>query len=76
MLNEPLRFDVTDALESNVTGLQPDTLYAVQAAAITRKGDGDRSQPVKIKTPGGVPVRPTVTLKYRPPCTIPFDRKT
>ncbi|VVC24819.1 Hypothetical protein CINCED_3A017850 [Cinara cedri] len=63
LLNEPLRFDVTDALESNVTGLQPDTLYAVQVAAITRKGDGDRSQPVKIKTPGGVPIRPTVTLK-------------
>lgn len=64
MLNEPLRFDVTDALESNVTGLQPDTLYAVQVAAITRKGDGDRSFPVKIKTPGGVPVRPVVNLKY------------
>lgn len=54
---------MTDALESNVTGLQPDTLYAVQVAAITRKGDGDRSHPVKIKTPGGVPVRPVVTLK-------------
>lgn len=65
MLNEPLRFDVTDvALESNVTGLQPDTSYAVQVAAITRKGDGDRSHPVKIKTPGGVPVRPFVYLKY------------
>jgi len=55
---------VTDALESNVTGLQPDTLYAIQVAAITRKGDGDRSYPAKIKTPGGVPVRPVVNLKY------------
>lgn len=63
LLNEPLRFDVTDALESNVTGLQPDTLYAIQVAAITRKGDGDRSYPAKIKTPGGVPVRPVVNLK-------------
>ncbi|XP_025425132.1 tyrosine-protein phosphatase Lar isoform X2 [Sipha flava] len=63
LLNEPLRFDVADALESNVTGLQPDTLYAIQVAAITRKGDGDRSHPVKIKTPGGVPVRPVVNLK-------------
>ncbi|XP_050443629.1 tyrosine-protein phosphatase Lar isoform X3 [Adelges cooleyi] len=63
LLNEPLRFDVAEALESNVTNLQPDTLYAVQIAAITRKGDGDRSHPVKIKTPGGVPVRPIVNLK-------------
>ncbi|XP_050531444.1 tyrosine-protein phosphatase Lar isoform X2 [Daktulosphaira vitifoliae] len=63
LLNEPLRFDVAEALESNVTNLQPDTLYAIQVAAITRKGDGDRSHPVKIKTPGGVPVRPVVSLK-------------
>lgn len=55
---------MTDSLESNVTGLQPDTLYVVQVAAITRKGDGDRSFPVKIKTPGGVPIRPVVNLKY------------
>lgn len=48
----------------NVTGLQPDTKYSVQVAALTRKGDGDRSSPVFVKTPGGVPNRPTVTLKY------------
>lgn len=51
------------ALEINVTGLQPDTKYSVQVAALTRKGDGDRSQPVSVKTPGGVPLRPTVNLK-------------
>ncbi|KAL9924781.1 tyrosine-protein phosphatase Lar isoform 5-T7 [Glossina fuscipes fuscipes] len=62
-LNEPLKFDVVDALEFNVTGLQPDTKYSIQVAALTRKGDGDRSAAVIVKTPGGVPVRPTVSLK-------------
>ncbi|XP_055908699.1 tyrosine-protein phosphatase Lar isoform X5 [Eupeodes corollae] len=62
-LNEPLKFDVVDALEYNVTGLQPDTKYSIQVAALTRKGDGDRSNAVIVKTPGGVPVRPTVSLK-------------
>lgn len=61
-----MRFDVLDgaALELNVSGLQPDTKYSVQVAALTRKGDGDRSQPVSVKTPGGVPNRPTVNIKY------------
>lgn len=60
-----MRFDVVDtnALEYNVTGLQPDTKYSVQVAALTRKGDGDRSPPATAKTPGGVPNRPTVNLK-------------
>jgi netrin-G3 ligand len=60
-----MRFDVLDgnAQELNVTGLQPDTKYSVQVAALTRKGDGDRSPPITIKTPGGVPNRPTVNLK-------------
>ncbi|XP_075224407.1 tyrosine-protein phosphatase Lar isoform X3 [Lycorma delicatula] len=65
LLNEPMRFDVLDGgvLEMNVTGLQPDTKYSVQVAALTRKGDGDRSPPASVKTPGGVPNRPTVNLK-------------
>ncbi|XP_059050774.1 tyrosine-protein phosphatase Lar isoform X3 [Achroia grisella] len=64
-LNDPMRFNVMDdtTLELNVTGLQPDTKYNVQVAALTRKGDGDRSAPVSVKTPGGVPNRPTVNLK-------------
>lgn len=62
-LNEPMKFDVVDALEYNVTGLQPDTRYSIQVAALTRKGDGDRSLPVIVKTPGGVPVRPVTTIK-------------
>ncbi|XP_053606760.1 tyrosine-protein phosphatase Lar isoform X5 [Plodia interpunctella] len=65
LLNDPMRFNVMDetTLELNVSGLQPDTKYSVQVAALTRKGDGDRSAPVSIKTPGGVPNRPTVNLK-------------
>lgn len=32
-------------------------------AALTRKGDGDRSTAILTKTPGGVPVRPVMNLK-------------
>lgn len=63
-LNEPMKFDVGEGLvELNITGLQPDTKYSVQVAALTRKGDGDRSLAQVVKTPGGVPIRPTVNLK-------------
>lgn len=60
-----MRHDVLgdSILEHNVTGLQPDTKYSIQVAALTRKGDGDRSPPVTIKTPGGVPNRPALSFK-------------
>ena len=63
--SQPLRFNTgdPDSTSYNVTGLQPDTRYKVQVAALTRKGDGTRSQPVSVKTPGGVPSRPDVDLK-------------
>lgn len=65
LLNEPIRRDVHEGvLEVNITGLQPDTRYSVQVAALTRKGDGDRSPPVHVRTPGGVPNRPHVNVKY------------
>ncbi|XP_076680114.1 tyrosine-protein phosphatase Lar isoform X4 [Andrena cerasifolii] len=65
LLNEPIRLEVNEngVLEVNITGLQPDTKYSIQVAALTRKGDGDRSTPVHIKTPGGVPNRPQVNVK-------------
>ncbi|XP_024872171.1 tyrosine-protein phosphatase Lar isoform X9 [Temnothorax curvispinosus] len=65
LLNEPIRRDVHDdgVLEVNITGLQPDTRYSVQVAALTRKGDGDRSVPIHVRTPGGVPNRPQVNVK-------------
>ncbi|XP_015173422.1 PREDICTED: tyrosine-protein phosphatase Lar isoform X9 [Polistes dominula] len=65
VFNEPIRRDVQEdnVREINITGLQPDTKYSVQIAALTRKGDGDRSAPVHVKTPGGVPNRPQVSIK-------------
>lgn len=59
-----MKFEISDGvLEYNISSLQPDTKYSVQVAALTRKGDGDRSQAQTVKTPGGVPVRPEVNLK-------------
>ncbi|CAG9761335.1 unnamed protein product [Ceutorhynchus assimilis] len=64
-LNEPMRFNVLgdQTSELNITSLQPDTTYYVQVAALTRKGDADRSKSVEVRTPGGVPNRPSLTLK-------------
>lgn len=61
----PLRFNTNsgDITRFNVSGLQPDTRYVVQVAALTRKGDGSRSEPARVKTPGGVPSRPNIDLK-------------
>ncbi|XP_060521097.1 tyrosine-protein phosphatase Lar isoform X3 [Cylas formicarius] len=77
-LNDPMRFDVfgDTVLELNVTSLQPDTTYVIQVAALTRKGDGDRSTPVNVRTPGGVPNRPALTLKIierEPTITIELE---
>ncbi|XP_064477479.1 tyrosine-protein phosphatase Lar-like isoform X1 [Ornithodoros turicata] len=65
LINEPQRYDVADeaAEEYNVTGLQPDTEYSVQVAAVTRKGDGSRSRPKLARTHGGVPTRPELTAR-------------
>lgn len=61
----PLTFSTTsgDVTTYNVTGLEPDTRYIIQVAALTRRGDGTRSEAVKVKTPGGVPSRPNIDLK-------------
>nr|XP_018903286.1 PREDICTED: tyrosine-protein phosphatase Lar isoform X3 [Bemisia tabaci] len=63
--NESMLFHVMNGtmLEYNVSGLQPNTSYTVQVAALTRKGDGNRSQPSTVSTPGGVPSRPSLNLK-------------
>ena len=47
----------------NVTNLQPDTRYLVQVAAVTSKGDGKRSDKVRVETPGGVPSMPKIDVK-------------
>lgn len=62
-MGQPLRYDVGAVEEYTIGGLQPDTSYAVQVAALTRKGDGARSAPKRVTTPGGVPNRPAVSLK-------------
>ena len=39
-------------LDAVIGGLEPEVLYQVQVAAYTRKGDGERSRPKKVKTKG------------------------
>jgi len=50
----PIMVDIADSNRTDVTvgGLQPDMTYQFQVLAYTRKGDGDRSKPKKIKTKG------------------------
>ena len=64
-LNEPIRSIILEdnVLHANISGLQPDTSYSVQVSAVTRKGDGARSLPFKVKTPGGVPSKPQLNVK-------------
>ena len=47
-------YDTIDgsATEVVIGSLLPDTFYRFQVAAYTRKGDGERSRPRKIKTKG------------------------
>lgn len=49
--------------ELNVTGVQPNTEYSVQVAALTRRGEGEKSAPVMGLTPGGVPSKPELEIK-------------
>ena len=64
LVNEPIKIDVTNgnSEEFNVTDLQPDTEYSIQVAAVTRKGQGQRTRSEKIRTLGGVPSRPYLHL--------------
>lgn len=64
-MNEPIRSIILEenVLQANISGLQPDSRYDVQVAALTRKGDGARSMPVHVQTPGGVPSRPELVVK-------------
>ena len=50
----PIMFDLADGSKSEaiVANLLPDTSYQFQVAAYTRKGDGERSKPKKVKTKG------------------------
>ena len=60
----------------NVSNLQPDTRYLVQVAAVTSKGDGKRSDKVRVDTPGGVPSMPRIEVKLierEPAITIDIE---
>ena len=50
----PGMHDMMDGSKSEVVigGLRPDTTYQFHVAAYTRKGDGERSRPRKVKTKG------------------------
>ena len=50
----PLMLDITDSTRTEVTiaGLQPESYYLIQTAAYTRKGDGEKSKPRRVKTKG------------------------
>lgn len=54
LIGAPAMVDTLDGLKNEVTitGLQSDTFYQFQIAAYTRKGDGERSKPRKVKTKG------------------------
>jgi len=41
-----------NVLEVVIGGLEPEAQYQLQVAAYTRKGDGERSRPKKIRTKG------------------------
>jgi len=41
-----------NVLEVVIGGLEPEAQYQFQVAAYTRKGDGERSRPKKIRTKG------------------------
>jgi len=43
---------VGNVLEVVISGLEPEAQYQLQVAAYTRKGDGERSRPKKIRTKG------------------------
>jgi len=47
-------YDTADGkiTDTTIASLMPDTFYRFQVAAYTRKGDGERSRPKKVKTKG------------------------
>lgn len=51
-------YELLEATEAVIGGLEPDTTYNFQVAAYTRKGDGLRSRLKQVKTKGAVPSAP------------------
>ncbi|XP_063770095.1 receptor-type tyrosine-protein phosphatase delta isoform X25 [Pseudophryne corroboree] len=62
----PMLKDVmlSDAQEMIITGLLPETAYAITVTAYTTKGDGARSKPKVVSTPGAVPGKPRLVINH------------
>ncbi|XP_069620863.1 receptor-type tyrosine-protein phosphatase delta isoform X26 [Ranitomeya imitator] len=62
----PMLKDVmlADAQEMIISGLQPETAYAITVTAYTTKGDGARSKPKVVTTSGAVPGRPRLVINH------------
>ncbi|XP_019386827.1 PREDICTED: receptor-type tyrosine-protein phosphatase F isoform X6 [Crocodylus porosus] len=61
---QPVIKDVmlSEAQETIISGLLPETTYSITVAAYTTKGDGARSKPKVITTTGAVPGKPSVMI--------------
>ncbi|XP_068091317.1 receptor-type tyrosine-protein phosphatase delta isoform X25 [Hyperolius riggenbachi] len=62
----PMLKDVmlADAQEMIISGLQPETAYAITVTAYTTKGDGARSKPKVVTTSGAVPGKPRLVINH------------
>ncbi|XP_040213985.1 receptor-type tyrosine-protein phosphatase delta isoform X31 [Rana temporaria] len=62
----PMLKDVmlADAQEMLISGLQPETAYAITVTAYTTKGDGARSKPKVVTTSGAVPGKPRLVINH------------
>ncbi|XP_063770076.1 receptor-type tyrosine-protein phosphatase delta isoform X6 [Pseudophryne corroboree] len=57
-------YDDTAEHEMIITGLLPETAYAITVTAYTTKGDGARSKPKVVSTPGAVPGKPRLVINH------------
>ncbi|XP_073524742.1 receptor-type tyrosine-protein phosphatase delta isoform X26 [Phyllobates terribilis] len=57
-------YDDTAEHEMIISGLQPETAYAITVTAYTTKGDGARSKPKVVTTSGAVPGRPRLVINH------------
>ncbi|XP_068091298.1 receptor-type tyrosine-protein phosphatase delta isoform X23 [Hyperolius riggenbachi] len=57
-------YDDTTEHEMIISGLQPETAYAITVTAYTTKGDGARSKPKVVTTSGAVPGKPRLVINH------------
>ncbi|XP_037092239.1 tyrosine-protein phosphatase Lar-like [Pollicipes pollicipes] len=63
--SRPRRYEIRDGEAADYTAadLQPSTSYLFRVSALTRKGDGSRSDAARATTQGSVPSQPDVLIK-------------